>query len=236
MNSVGPKVQIEGLHASYRNGFRRLNVLAGADFKAGSGEVVGIVGPNGAGKTTLFRVLTGFLMPDAGSCQIDEMAPTEYRQRHGIGFMPESCRPPSTWSANQLLARGVDLGVSAALREHEYQVATSRTGLDHRTLRRALRKASKGTRRRAVLAYALIGDPKLVVLDEPFSGLDPPSRVALRTNIQQAAARSATVIVSSHNLDEVARVATSMYLLSRGRMSDAPVDADTIYKALSEEP
>ena len=135
-----------------------------------------------------------------------------------------------------MLARGVDLGVSAALREHEYQVATSRTGLDHRTLRKELGKVSKGTRRRVVLAYALIGDPKLVVLDEPFSGLDPPSRVTLRAEIQRAAARSATVIVSSHNLDEVVRVATSMYLLNHGRMSDAPVDAHTIYKALSEEP
>lgn len=199
MSNVGPKVQVAKLHASYRNGFRRLTVLAGADFKAGAGEVVAIVGPNGAGKTTLFRILTGFLTPDAGSCRIDGMVPTEYRQRHGIGFMPESCRPPGTWSTSHLLARGVDLGVSASMRQQEYQVAIDRTGLDRRTLRRALRKASKGTRRRAVLAYALIGDPKLVVLDEPFSGLDPPSRVALRTEIQKAAVRSATVIISSHN-------------------------------------
>ena len=223
---MGSAVVMADVYASYRQRFTRVKVLGGIKLEALAGEVTAIIGRNGAGKTTLFRVLLGFLAPDRGSCLLKGMRAAHYRRLNGIGFMPEACRVPSQWSASQLLARGVDMAVPRPEERPEaYQAAVDRSGLDRGALASPLAAASKGTVRRITLAYALIGDPHLVVLDEPFAGLDPPARVRLREEIRSAAARGAAVLMSSHNLDEVRRTANCIHVLRNGQLARMPLDA-----------
>lgn len=221
------------LWKSYRVRFKRHVVLRGLDLVASPGTTTAIVGSNGEGKTTLFRVLLGFLAADRGRCTIGGIEATQYRQANGIGYAPETLVFPRGWSGLDVLARGVDLlGLPACDRRSVLKTAVARTGLDQRTLAKAARLCSKGTQRRLLLAYALSGDPGVVVLDEPFSGLDPPARQVLRRQIGDAAARSATVLLSSHDLDEVRRVADAVYVLKEGRAalvsaSDAGTDVSS---------
>ena len=209
-------VQASDLTASYRGLFRRHRVLRGMDLVAGPGEVTALVGPNGVGKTTFFGILLGVLRPEKGSCTVGGLRPDEYRRRQGVGYLSQSCTFPRGWTGRDLLARAADLSVRTG-RSAVFGTATERAGVDSDTLSRRLSKCSNGVRRRLGLAWALAGDPSLVVLDEPFVGLDPAARVRLRDEMLAARSRGATVLFSSHELEVVARVADRVFILADGR-------------------
>lgn len=209
-------VQASALSASYRGLFRRHRVLRGMDLVAEPGEVTALVGPNGAGKTTFFGVLLGLLRADGGSCTVAGMRPEDYRRRHGMGYLSQNCAFPPGWTGRHLLARAADLSAKTG-RTAMFEMAAERAGVDSATLSRRLSKCSSGVRRRLGLAWALSGDPSLVVLDEPFVGLDPGARAQLRNEMLDARSRMATVVFSSHELEVVARVADRVFILGDGR-------------------
>ena len=218
---------------SYRRAFRRRRVLSQISMTALAGEITAIVGPNGAGKTTLFRALLGFLPVDAGKCLISGLPPMEYRQRTGVAYQPETIEFPGLWNARDVLGCGVDLsGISKDDQHGAWRKAISRTRFDAATLLRPARRYSKGMKRRLSLAYALIGEPAVLLLDEPFAGLDPRARHALRGEITGARNRGATVVLASHELGEVERLANRAFILDNGTIrpgpalspGDAPVD------------
>lgn len=216
-------VVIEGASVSYRRFLRARRVLSDIDFSARPGEVTAIIGPNGAGKTTLFRTLMGFLALDRGQCLIGGLPPEEYRQAVGIGYQPETVELPAQWNARDLLGRGVDLsGIADEERPAAFRKALARTRFDDATLARPARRYSKGMKRRLVLAFALIGEPAVLLLDEPFSGLDPPARHALRVEIVEARARGAVVVLASHELAEVERLANRAFILEGGHLRAGP--------------
>lgn len=220
-------VQVSDLWVSYRRAFRRDTVLRGLNLQASVGEIVAIVGRNGEGKTTLFRSLIGLQAPDRGRVTIDGLPPERYRCNHGIGFMPESLEFPPSWTVDDILGRGVDLTVAASARSEALELAMERGLFDAATRVRTASRCSKGIRQRLALAYALVGEPKVVILDEPFANLDPPSRIHTRDEIRKTAERGATVLLASHDLGEVARLAGSIFLMSGGvlRAAGGP-DAD----------
>jgi ABC-type multidrug transport system ATPase subunit len=186
--------------------------------QAGPGELTAVVGPNGAGKTTLFRVLLGFLTPWQGTVEACGSAPAELRRRRGIGYLPESVALPPGYTLGSLLEEGARLsGLRGDDARARIERALTRSDLSDLWSRR-LETFSKGMARRAALAYAGLGDPPLLLLDEPLSGLDARSRSSLRNTID-AATRHATVIVTSHDLDEVRRTAAVVLVLSRGRVA-----------------
>ena len=231
-------IVIEGACVSYRRFFRRRRILSEITLEALPGDITAIVGPNGAGKTTLFRTLMGFLTLDCGQCLIGGLAPGKYRQEIGIGFQPETIEFPAQWNARDLLGRGVDLSrIADDERSAAFRKAVARTRFDAATLARPARKYSKGMKRRLSLAYALIGEPEVILLDEPFSGLDPPARQALRKEIGEARTRGAVVVLASHELAEVERLANRAFILESGRVRPGPkltpadVPADTILES-----
>lgn len=205
----------EGIVVGYRAG---RPVLRDLSFRCDPGEILAVVGPNGAGKTTLFRALLGFLDPSAGRLGIGGMTPARFRRHRGFGFLPDSIAFPPGWSGIALLREAVRVaGVSQGEVELHLDRARTRTGLSARDLGGPWESLSKGMARRVGLAIVLVGDPPVLLLDEPMTGLDALSRVRLREEILGAAGRGAVVVLASHDLDEVERIAHRVVLLREGR-------------------
>ncbi len=182
--------------------------------------VTGLLGPNGAGKTTLLRLLTGILVPSAGSIRIlgdnPRANPQVYRQ---IGLVPEDEAVYDHLSARQFIRWSADLN-----RVANPAVAVERVvravGLDD-AAGRGLATFSKGMRQRAKVAAALVHDPEVLFLDEPLNGTDPVQRAHLIDLFVQMGRAGRTVIVSSHVLAEVERMATRVIAVVDGRLAAA---------------
>ena len=208
-------VLLEDVVVSYRTGFRRQEVLRSVTMSAQPGEITAIVGPNGAGKSTLFCVVLGLLRPDRGRCRVAGLRPADYRRLYGTGYLPELSGFPGGWTVRGLLARGADLSALDDPAE-VLETAIDRAGFDAATLSKQIKKCSKGVQRMLGLAYALAGDPALVVLDEPFSGLDVHARAALRREMLAARGRGSTVLFASHEIPEIERLADRAFILQDG--------------------
>ncbi len=171
------------------------------------GAVFGLLGPNGAGKTTVLRLVMGFIFPDTGL--IDRRGLPVSR----IGYLPERAFYPPRFSIRDYLATlGRLAGAEPTTGELLVQV-----GLQEAS-RRRLGACSRGMLQRVGLAQALLGDPALLLLDEPALALDPAGQKFMREQIQALHAAGKTVILSSHQLDEVTRVCTHVAVLSQGRL------------------
>lgn len=214
-------VIVENLQVYYGVGPKRTRVLDSLSLMAAPGEVTAVAGRNGAGKTTLFRTLMGLHPPAGGTCRIGGQAPQAYRRSSGIGYVPHGVAPPRGWSGRTFLARGADL-VHGSKTEAQaaFDQAVAATGFSEETLSKPLGHCSTGTLQRIYLSYAMIGRPKVVMLDEPFSGLDPVARIDLRARIGALASTGVTVLMASHDLSEVARLAHRVFLLSGGRAEE----------------
>jgi ABC-2 type transport system ATP-binding protein len=175
-----------------------------------SGTVFGLLGPNGAGKTTLLRVLMGLVFPDAGEVDRGGLSPAR------IGYLPERAFFPPRFTIRDYL---VTLGSLAdlqrdVLRQRVDQLLQE-VGLDAMSGHR-LGACSRGTLQRVSLAQALLGDPLLLLLDEPALGLDPAGQRFMREQIAALHGAGKTVLLSSHLLDEVTRICTHVAVLSKG--------------------
>lgn len=209
-------VEVRRLVASYRGLWHRRRVLNEVSLKAVSGEITAVVGPNGAGKTTLFAVLLGFHRADRGTCRVGSLRSGEHVRRWGAGYLPETSSFPLGWTVRDVLAYIIDLSSPRMRRAEDFALAIQRGQFDSATLSRQASKCSKGEQRRLGLACALAGDPSLVVLDEPFSGLDISARSLLRYEMEAARARGVTVLFASHNAMEIGRMADRVFILEHG--------------------
>ena len=181
--------------------------------------VAGLLGPNGAGKTTLMRAISGMLPLGAGTVRVDGLDPRARREvQRVIALVPEEDTDPGVLSARQLVR------YTAALHGVRDRAAPERAlravGLVDAADRR-VGGFSKGMRQRAKVAAAIVSDPKILVLDEPLNGADPVQRKALIELFQRLGDEGRTVIVSSHILHEVERLAHRQIVLVRGRLAAA---------------
>ena len=186
-----------------------------------AGEAVLLVGRNGAGKTTLLRIATGFLDPDAGEVTVDGIALARERGRAQgrIGYLPEHAPAPGELTVrDHLRSRARLKGCGRDAVDRAMAAAAVASEADRR-----IATLSKGYRQRVGLADALLGDPPLVILDEPTSGMDPIQVVQLRDHLV-AAARDRAVLVSSHAVSDLEALASRVAVLRGGALvaCDAP--------------
>jgi len=195
--------------------------------------VTGLLGPNGAGKTTLMRAICGTLPLNVGTVRVGGLDPRTQREAQGaLALVAEEDTSPGTLSARQLVR------YAAAIHGVRDRAAPDRALAAVDLLDVADRRVgnfSRGMRQRAKVAAALVGDPTVLVLDEPLNGADPVQRVALIELFQRLGDEGRTVIVSSHVLHEVERLAHRQIVLVRGRLAAAG-DHHAIRSAIADRP
>lgn len=189
--------------------------LAGVSLTVDAGEAVLLVGRNGAGKTTLLRIASGFLDPDAGDVAIDglSMATDRARAQAKLGYLPEQAPAPHELSVIEHLTLRAR---QKRLRDDAVEKAIERADIAD-VAKRAIGVLSKGYRQRVGLADALLGDPPLLILDEPTSGMDPVQTKALCEHLV-AAAKQRAVLVSSHAVADLEPLAQRVVVIHKGRV------------------
>ena len=213
-----PVIVVENLVKTFRAGAVR--ALDGVSLALEPGEAVGIIGPNGAGKTTLFGCLLGFLHPDAGGITIDGRAPDDLANRAATGYLPERLVMDRWMNGLDFLAYHHALArLPQATRSADCLAAIDRVGLEREAGRKAIRSYSRGMLQRLGLAQALLGEPRFLFLDEPISGVDPNGVLLFRRLLAEQRARGATLLVNSHQLDEVERLCDRVVFVERGRVA-----------------
>ena len=209
---------IEVSHLTKKYGHRL--AVEDVSFAVADGGICGLLGPNGAGKSTIMNILTGYLSATSGQVTVaGHPLPEEAdAAKKCVGYLPE--QPPlyPEMTVQEYLDFAAELkGVRKAERKEQVCSAARRTGLE-KVLSRLIRSLSKGYRQRVGIAQALLGSPKLIILDEPTVGLDPAQVIEIRKLIRELG-QAHTVILSSHILSEVQAVCQQVLILSKGRLA-----------------
>ena len=212
-------ISLRGVSKSYRSLMGR-TVLAVDDvtLDVAPGEVVGIAGPNGAGKTTIIAMLLGFLNPTSGSITIAGQHPRRYVERNGIAYLPELMALTKTWHVDHALRRLATLsGVPGPQVEAEVDRVIARLEIGDQRKKR-IKTLSKGNFQRLGLAQSILRDFDVVVFDEPTHGLDPVWTQRFRSVVAEMRRPDRAIVIASHNLDELDRVADRVAIVDRGRL------------------
>lgn len=224
-NETKPAVEICDLRVDYGE-FVAVNDVS---LRVGAGEVCGLVGPNGAGKTSTFRVLATLLHPTYGEVRIGghDLFEEAAEARRQLGYMPDFAPVPSDLRAWEFLDLFAHAYGWRSGRERRDRVAACLEEVHLGSKRDAwCRSLSRGQMQRLCLAKTLLHGPRVMILDEPASGMDPLSRRDLRMTLQSLAARGVAVIVSSHILSELADMCSTLCVMHGGRvLANGPVEA-----------
>ncbi len=212
------KLQAVELSKSYRG----RKVVDDVDLEIGQGEVVGLLGPNGAGKTTTFHILVGLARPDSGRVLLDgddiTDLPMYLRARSGISYLPQE---PSVFRQltveENLLAVLETLPLTPEQQRDRLEELLAQMGLEAVRYHRAY-MLSGGERRRLEIARSLVLEPAFILLDEPFSGIDPLTVVDIQKIIADLSAAGIGVLVTDHNVRETLRVTDRAYIINNGRI------------------
>jgi lipopolysaccharide export system ATP-binding protein len=218
------RLEADGLQKSY--GTRM--VVKDVHLSVNSGEVVGLLGPNGAGKTTSFYMLVGLVRADAGQIRIDgesvQRLPIHQRARLGLSYLPQEASIFRRLTVEENIRAVLELQVDAAGRHHSRQridelLGTLLADLSIEKLRDSPAPAlSGGERRRVEIARALATQPRFILLDEPFAGVDPIAVIEIQRIIGFLKARGIGVLITDHNVRETLGICDRAYIISEGRV------------------
>ena len=214
-------IQIEHLHKTYRSGFLMKPKLALKDVSlhVEPGQIYGFIGPNGAGKSTTIKVLTGLLNFDSGKVLVNGFSPRDVKSRRFIGYSPEQPYFYDYLTGRELLQfYGKLVGLEGNLLNERITWALQLLHADKDWIDRRLRSYSKGMMQRVGIAQAILGKPKLLILDEPMSGLDPMGRRDVREAILELNRDGVTIFYSSHLLSDVESISHRVAMIVDGRI------------------
>jgi ABC-2 type transport system ATP-binding protein len=208
-------VSVRDLRKRYRR--RDPWAVDGVTFELEPGQAFGLLGPNGAGKTSVVKMIAGLLRPDGGDISVFGSPPGEPRARAQLGFAPEDPDFPKFLRAAEVLDYFASLlGLDEADRRRRIPETLAFAGLEGE--RRQIRQFSKGMKQRLGIAQAILGRPKLLILDEPTADLDPLGRRDVRALIESLKQSGVAVLLNSHLLSEVERVCDDVAIMAKGRV------------------
>jgi len=205
-----------------RKTYRGRAVVNGVNLELNQGEVVGLLGPNGAGKTTSFYCIVGFIRPDAGTIRLDDQdiskLPMYKRARRGIGYLPQESSIFRKLTVEQnILAIAETLKLGRKDRHQRCDHLLDLMGVTH--IRKSFGyQLSGGERRRVEIARALTTEPKFILLDEPFAGIDPIAVADLQTCVAQLKEQGLGILITDHNVRETLTITDRAYILFEGRI------------------
>ncbi len=219
-DAQSPAILIEGARKSYgATAVGRPDAVSDVSLSVSQGAIHGLLGPNGAGKTTTLKMLLGLVRPTGGRFEVLGRPSTEPHARVHLGFLPEQPYFPAQLTASEVLALyGRLSGMAKADIAAETPGLLAKVGLEGRE-RSSLSRFSRGMLQRLGLAQALLGSPRVVVLDEPASGLDPVGQRDVRNLMLELREQGTSVLLSSHQLSEVEAVCDEVTILNRGRVA-----------------
>jgi ABC-2 type transport system ATP-binding protein len=214
----GPSIRVQGLEKSYKQKNEKLHVLRGVDFDAPLGSIFALLGSNGAGKTTVVNILSTLLAADAGTATVNgfDVAAQGAQVRESISLTGQFA------AVDEILTGRENLVLAARLRHlrDAGQIADgllARFGLTDAAQRRVA-AYSGGMRRRLDIAMSLTGNPPVIFLDEPTTGLDPQSRLEVWQAVRELAGKGTTVLLTTQQLDEAEQLADRIAILHQGRI------------------
>ena len=199
--------------------YGKKEVIKDVSLEMSSGTVVGLLGPNGAGKTTLFYMISGLVSPDKGNVLIDGVditdLPIHRRARLGIGYLPQEASIFTKLSVEDNIMCILEFNQQRSNKAQRLEQLLDEFGLNH--IRTSLGfQLSGGERRRVEIARALAADPKFILLDEPFAGVDPISINDTKLVVSNLAKKGIGVIITDHNVHETLSICDSVYIIHSG--------------------
>lgn len=217
--TIKPMLKATNLAKSYKN----REVVRDVSITIEQGEIVGLLGPNGAGKTTCFYMIVGLVAADKGEVYIDDQAltsaPVHQRASFGLSYLPQDSSIFRTLSVedNILAILETRKDLSSDERRKKLELLLEEFKLEHIRHNKGL-SLSGGERRRAEIARTLATDPKFILLDEPFAGVDPISVSDIKRIIQQLKSRNIGILLTDHNVRETLDICEKAYIVSEGQI------------------
>lgn len=200
--------------------YKKKVVLDNVQFRSKSGLITGLLGPNGAGKTTLFKIILGLVVPDSGNVFLDSKnithLPIHKRALNGLAYLPQEPSVFRNLSVKDNLKMIADL-LNIEDADQKIKVIMEEFGLDNLMHQKAY-SLSGGEKRKLEFARTLITDPKVILLDEPFVGIDPITVKDIQQIIRKLAKTGISIIVTDHSVDEIAQVVEELYVLHKGEV------------------
>ena len=216
VTEAGAGIVVRNLVKSYGGGKRALDDVS---LDIAPGEAVGIIGPNGAGKTTFFGCLLGHLRPQSGVITIGGRSPDTLLTKSEVGFLPERLLFDRWMTGGRFLAHHHALaGLPAERRRADVSESFAKVGLEPAAASKSLKAYSRGMLQRIGLAQALLAKPRWLFLDEPASGVDPAGVLLFRRLLAEARAGGTTIVLNSHQLEQVERICDRVAFLREGRV------------------
>lgn len=208
---------------SLRKSYAQKTVIEDVSLRVDRGEIIGLLGPNGAGKTTCFYTIVGLIRADAGRVWLDDQelthAAMHERAAQGLGYLPQEASVFRTLTAEANIMAMLELNpaLDALARQSRLESLLQEFGLEH--VRTSLGQSlSGGERRRLEIARALATDPKFILLDEPFAGVDPISVADIKAEIIGLAARGIGILITDHNVRETLDICHRAYVVHQGQV------------------
>ena len=221
---------------SLRKRYAQNTVIEDISLSVDRGEIVGLLGPNGAGKTTCFYTIVGLIRADAGQVWLDDQelthAAMHERAAHGLGYLPQEASVFRTLTAEANIMAMLELNpaLDTQARQSRLQSLLDEFGLEH--VRTSLGQSlSGGERRRLEIARALATDPKFILLDEPFAGVDPISVADIKAEIIGLAARGIGILITDHNVRETLDICHRAYVVHQGQVIANGLPTDILENA-----